>query len=389
MQEHTEWKDALYAHYEVRHCSVDSRNNTRPDWMQKQWDQQSLMLQKMVTDNEKWTISQMEEGPEKEEAFASLSIGWGFREKLASIIRKGPAMEHMNERLAFFLDEIQERHLPVWETLSGCEAMADEIMAYSNENGPHKWEEVCEQLAEEGVTEEELDVIAALMYDPIEKVSVSNKPLPVEGTYAEDDVHQSDGDLYNKVYKGNGVWEEKLVGFEDWAKLFWEAARRKVLDEEQMPMLEKYEKPPRVPHGPEGPGSSPFWYKSLDDEWYKEECRFPDGVPELDVHIMTGGPEEGVLPEGGCEATVHVKVTDRIDTTVRALGLWAKPFRINESTPGQRPREVDERKDFDYNDVIKGTQLIVWEGERSYASIESMPEGPDKDKAFYEYNNAP
>ena len=103
--------------------------------------------------------------------------------------------------------------------------MANEIMAYSSENGPHKWEEVCEQLAGEGVTEEELDVIAALMYDPIEKVSLSNKPLPVEGTYAEDDIHQSGGDLYNKVYKGNGVWEEKLVGFDDWAKLFWEAAR--------------------------------------------------------------------------------------------------------------------------------------------------------------------
>ena len=47
---------------------------------------------------------------------------------------------------------IQERHLPVWETLSGCEAMANEIMAYSSENGPHKWEEVCEQLAGEAMT---------------------------------------------------------------------------------------------------------------------------------------------------------------------------------------------------------------------------------------------
>ena len=47
----------------------------------------------------------------------SLSSSVFFLPSLASIIRKGPAMEHMDERLAFFLDEIQERHLPVWETL--------------------------------------------------------------------------------------------------------------------------------------------------------------------------------------------------------------------------------------------------------------------------------
>lgn len=242
LQEKNEWKDLLYFHFEMG-CSPEE---------QIQADKTLLAADAIQTEFEKVKIGEMADGPEKEEAWRIFQPVWQKREECHQLIRKGSSREVMMERLEYRLDEVDKKYHVAWEPLSGYEATAEEIMAYSHENGPHKWEDICEQLAGDGITQEELNLLAALMYDPINNIAVDKGT--VHG-WDGDGPMDGDGRVYNKKTK---KFEERTVGWEEWARLFHEAARRNVLDKAKMPMLEKYEAPARVPV------SSP-WYSVVSD----------------------------------------------------------------------------------------------------------------------------